>query len=198
LGYRTKGMFSRQRIPWSIDFDVDYNSSVFDSLFLEFEYRHFLDQIGYVPGMAAHVKSSLGPIALVLEWNGAINDATFTDDLGQAFNIRPGAWQVNFAYQFDWNPSVEFIGAQGTYFVMGYSESQNLAGVTRLIGDPLTPTSSRVGFVPKRRLSVGVGEWVLDSLRVAVEYFHAVDYAIAEGGTGNSADGIFMQLTYQW
>ena len=194
VGYRTKGMFSRRRIPWSIDIDGDVNSSVFDSDFLAFEYRGFLDQIGYVPGMAGHIKSNLGPTALVLEWNGAINKARFTDDLGRAFSIRPSGWQAQLAYQFDFKPSVEAIGAQGTYVVIAYSESEDLAGVRRLIAD--TPT--RVGFVPRRRLSVGIGEWVLDSLRVAVEYSYSVDYSIAEGGTGNSADGMFTQLTYQW
>ncbi|MGQ0656974.1 MAG: hypothetical protein ACT4NU_02590 [Chromatiales bacterium] len=196
LGYRTKGMFSPGRIPWAIDFDVDFNSSVFDSDFLAFEYGPFLNQIGFVPGMAAHLKSNLGPAGLIFEWNGAIDDATFTDDLGQAFSISPGSWQIQFAYQFDFNPSVVEIGAQGTYFVVGYSESEDLAGARRLIGDPLMPT--RVGFVPEKRLNVGVGEWVLESLRVAVEYSHAWDYSIAEGGTGNSADGIFGQLTYEW
>ncbi len=198
LGYQTKGRFSRGRIPWSIDFDVDVNSSVFDSNFLAFEYRPFLDQIGFVPGMAAHLKSNIGPIALIVEWNRAIDDAAFTDDLGQAFSIRPGAWQVQFAYQFDSNPSVVEIGAQGTYFVLGYSESQELAGVTRLLGDPLMPTPIRTGFVPEKRLSAGVGEWVLDGLRVALEYSHNWDYSIGEGGTGKSADGMFMQLTYEW
>ncbi len=198
LGYQTKGTFSRGRIPWSIDVDVDANSSVFDSNFLAFEYRPFLDQIRFEPGMAAHLKSNLGPVALIVEWNRAIDDATFTDDLGQAFSIRPGAWQVQFAYQFDSNPSVMEIGAQGTYFVLGYSESQELAGVTRLLGDPLMPTPMRIGSAPQKRLSVGGGEWVLDGLRVAVEYSHAWDYSIAEGGTGNSAAGMFMQLTYEW
>ncbi|MGH7480176.1 MAG: hypothetical protein ACREJ8_11425 [Candidatus Methylomirabilales bacterium] len=198
LGYQTKGMFSRGRIPWSIDFDVDVNNSVFDSNFLAFEYQPFLNQIGFVPGMAAHLKSNLGPVALIVEWNRAIDDAAFTDDLGQASSIRPGAWQVQFAYQFDSNPSVVEIGAQGTYFVVGYSESQELAGVTRLLGDPLMPTPIRIGSAPEKRLSVGGGEWVLDGLRVALEYFHNWDYSIAEGGTGNSADGMFMQLTYEW
>jgi hypothetical protein len=44
---------------------------------------------------------------------------------------------------------------------------------------------------------VGVGEWVLDGLRVAFEYSHIIDYS--EGlGTGNDADGVFMQVTYEW
>ena len=116
------------------------------------------------------------------------------DDVGTPILITPEAWQVQWAYQFDWNPSVEVIGAQGTYFVMGYSESEDLAGATRIID--LVPT--RVGFVPEKRYSVGVGEWVMPGVRVAVEYSHTVDYSVAEGGTGNSADGVFTQVTLEW
>ena len=78
--------------------------------FLQLEYRHFLDQIGFVPGMAAHMRSSFGPYGLILEWNGAISDANFTDDAGNLVSIRPSAWQVSLNYQFDWNPTVEVIG----------------------------------------------------------------------------------------
>jgi hypothetical protein len=196
VGYFTKGELPYKCVPWSVDFDLDVNSSVFDSNFLAFEYRRFLDQIGYVPGMASHVKSSVGPVAMVVEWNGAISDATFTDDAGTDVNIRPNAWQFSMTYQFDWNPTVEIIGAQGTYFALGYSESDDLAGVTRVLaGDPLNPF--RVGNVPERRLSVGMGEWVLDGLRVALEYSHVWDYDTGLG-TGNEADGVFMQVTYEW
>src|SRR5882757_4711360 len=115
LGYRNKGTLPNSVIPWSVMANVDVNSSVFDSNFLQFEYRHFLDQIGFVPGMAAHVRSSVGPYGIVVEWNGAISDAKFTDDAGNPINIRPRAWQIAFNYQFDWNPTVEVIGTQGTY-----------------------------------------------------------------------------------
>ena len=197
LGYFTRGVVGRSAIPWTLDCDVDVNSSVFDSDFLQFEYRHFLDQIGYVPGMAAHVKSNIGPVGLVVEWNGAINDADFIDDALDPVSIRPEAWQISLAYQFDWNREVEVIGMQGTYFVVGYSESSDLAGVTRIFAaDPLNPL--RVGNVPERRFSVGVGEWVLEGLRVAFEYSHAIDYDEDEGGTGETADGVFMQITYEW
>ena len=39
---------------------------------------------------------------------------------------KPG--KSSSLYQFDWNPYVEVIGAQGTYFVIGYSESSDLGG----------------------------------------------------------------------
>ena len=52
--------------------------------------------------------------------------------------------------------------------------------------------------MPKQRFLVDIGEWVLDGLRIAVEYAHIVDYSRKEGGTGRSADGIFAQMSYQW
>ena len=143
MGYQTRGVFRRSGIPWTLDADVDVNSSVFDSNFLQFEYRHFLEQIGFVPGMAAHVKSNLGPVALILEWNGALTNAEFVDDAGDSDQHSAGAWQVSLGYQFDWNPQVEIIGVQGTYLAMSYSESYDLAGVTDFVGDPLAPTTPR-------------------------------------------------------
>lgn len=197
LGYRTKGTVGNTNIPWTTLNAVDVNSSVFDSNFLQFEYRRFLPQIGFVPGMAAHTRSSVGPVGFVLEWNGAIGTAEFIDDAGNPISISPQAWQVSINYQFDWNPTVEVIGAQGTYLAVGYSESSDLAGVTRIF-DPLLPVPTRVGFVPERRFSIGVGEWILDGMRIAFEYSHAIDYSVDEGGTGNAANGFFMQWTYEW
>jgi hypothetical protein len=202
LGFRTKGNCGRPYdqlvgsafCPWAIDIDVDYNSSVFDSLFLESEYRDFLRQIGFVPGMAAHVKANLGRVSLVAEWNGATSYANFTDGLGNPVRIKPSAWQITLGYQFDWNPWVEAIGLQGNYVAIGYSQSHDLAGVTRVIGGVRT----RVGNVARRRFVVSVGEWVLGGVRIALEYTHNEDYGKSEGGTGRSADGIFSQLTYEW
>ena len=142
----------------------------------------FIIQIGY---------------GIVAEWNGAISDARFVDDAGNPVAIRPRAWQIALNYQFDWNPTVETIGTQGTYLTMGYSESSDLFGVTRIV-DPLNPVPERVGTVPERRFSIGIGEWVLDGCRVAFEYAHDIDYSVADGGTGNSADAVLMQWTYEW
>ena len=210
-GFRTRGHCGRPYdqlrgfgvCPWSIDVDVDYNSSVFDSRFLEAEYRGFLDQIGFVPGVAVSVKSSLGPISLVAEWNSALKRAKFFDDQGTSFatpershslSIKPSAWQVSLGYQFDWNPWVETIGAQGTFVAVGYSQSRDLAGATRLVDD--VPT--RVGFVPKTRLLLTAGEWVADGVKLTVEYSRNRDYSLNEGGTGKTANGIFSTLTYAW
>ena len=33
---------------------------------------------------------------------------------------------------------------------------------------------------------------------VELEYSHVIDYSVADGGTGNSADGVFFQVSFQW
>jgi hypothetical protein len=181
-------------VPVSIDVDVDFTRSIFDSRLLEFEYRPWLTQIGFVPGMGGSAKLNIGPVSLVGEWNGAIKTVTFLDDTASVIRIRPSAWQVSAAYQLDWNRSVKAIGAQGTYIALGYSQSYDLPGATRLIdGSP-----SRVGNVARKRYLVSVGEWVLESFRIALEYSYQVDYSRSQGGTGESANGIFSQFTYEW
>jgi hypothetical protein len=167
---------------------------VFDSTFLEAEYRPFLDTFGPVRGMASTLKLSLGPLLLVGEWNGAIRRAVFEDDVGKVFGIKPSAWQVALGYQFDWNPWVETIGGQGTYLALGYSRTSDLAGATQLVGN----VPNRVGFLPRSRWTLTAGEWVLDGLKVQLEYSRIKDYAISEGGTGATGSGLQMTLTYSW
>ena len=106
-------------------------------------------------------KRALGPFSVVGEWNGATRRAQFVNGLGVPVSIKPSAWQVSLAYQFDWNPWVLEIGQQGTFVSIAYSQSSNLAGTTALING--APT--RVGFVPKSRLLLTAGEWVLDTVR---------------------------------
>lgn len=200
VGFNTRGNCGRRYeeltaigiCPWAVNFDVNYNSSVFDAQFLREGYRSFLPQIGRVPGMAASVKAALGPFSLVGEWNAAVKQARFLNALGEPVRIKPAAWQVSLAYQFDWNPWVQEIGAQGTFLSVAYSQSSDLAGVTALVND--VPT--RVGFVPRRRLLFTGGEWVLDTVRVALEYAIDRDYPVSQGGTGRSARGLFASLVY--
>lgn len=209
VGFRTKGYCGRPFdqlaadgrqswlevfCPWSIDVDVDFNSSIFDSRFLSSEYQSFLGQIGFVPAIAPSVKATLGPVSLVGEWNGAIRSARFVDDSGTFVNMNPSAWEITLGYQLDWNPWVEAIGAQGTFFAIGYSESYDLGGVT----DSSSGEPTRVGFVPRRRFLATLGEWILEGVRFRIEYSYIQDYSKNQGGTGNSANGFFSTLTYVW
>jgi uncharacterized coiled-coil protein SlyX len=202
LGYRTSGhcgkpyeeLKSSWVCPWHIDVHVDYNTSVFDSRFLSSNYLPFLSQIGSVPGVAASVKASFGPFALVGEVNSATRDVIFLDGLGAARNIKPMTWQGSLAYQFDWNPWITEIGAQGNFISVAYSGSRDMAGAIALING--VPT--RVGFVPQHRLLFTGGEWVMDGLKLAMEYSVNWDYSQSTGGTGQIAHGLFgsVQLNF--
>jgi hypothetical protein len=157
-------------------------------------YFPFLNQIGSVPGVAWSVKASFGPFAFVGEVNRAVEEAFFFDGFGIARSIMPTTWQAALAYQFDWNPWVQEIGAQGDFISVAYSGSQDLAGVVRLInGIP-----NRFGFVPEHRLFVTFGEWVMTDLKVAVEYSVNWDYSPSDGGTGAVVHGVFglVQLNF--
>ena len=202
LGFRTRGhcgvpydQLTHSLIcPWTIDFHVDYDTSVFESRFLHSSYLPFLPQIGRVPGMAASLKTSFGPFAFVGEFNTALQDAKFFDGLGITRSMMPMTWQASIAYQFDWNPWVTEIGAQGDFVSLGYSGSKDMAGVTILTAG--LPT--RIGFVPQHRLFLTGGEWVMDGLKVAVEYSANWDYPVSAGGTGRVAHGWFglIQLNF--
>jgi uncharacterized coiled-coil protein SlyX len=202
LGYRTSGHcgvpYEQLRwslvCPWRIDFHVDYGSSVFESKFLRASYLPFLDQIGRVPGMAASVKASFGPFAVVGEFNSALNGVSFVDGLGNTKTMTPMTWQASIAYQFDWNPWITEIGQQGSFVSLAYSGSQGMSGTTALISG--VPT--RVGFVPQNKLLLTYGEWVMDGLKIAIEGAVSWDYPQSSGGTGEVVYGAFglVQLNF--
>jgi hypothetical protein len=202
LGFRTRGhcgvsydqLTNSPICPWTFDFHVDYDTSVFESRFLHASYLPFLSQIGQIPGVAASVKASFGPFAFVGEVNAALQQARFLDGLGTARSMTPVTWQASIAYQFDWNPWITEIGAQGDFISLGYSGSKDMAGVTGLVNG--LPT--RIGFVPQNRVFLTAGEWVMDGLKVAVEYSANWDYPVSAGGTGKVAHGGFglVQLNF--
>ncbi|WP_156439839.1 hypothetical protein [Bradyrhizobium valentinum] len=202
LGFRTRGhcgvpydqLKDSLICPWTLDFHVDYNTSVFESRFLHSSYLPFLSQIGRIPGVAASLKTSFGPFAFVGEVNTALQQARFFDEFGITRSMMPMTWQASIAYQFDWNPWVTEIGAQGNFVSVGYSGSKDMAGVSILQSG--VPT--RIGFVPQHRLFLTGGEWVMDGLKVAVEYSANWDYPVSSGGTGRVAHGAFglLQLNF--
>ena len=186
-GYRTTG-------PTAFDVTLDYNSSVFDSRFLQAGYGGFLDEIGLIPGMAASLKAKTGPVGFVAEWNGAIKNAQFMDDANRRQSIAPRAWQLGMIYQLGWNSGVEALGAQGTYVAVDYSRSVDLAGIIEI---PVNQVIRR-GDLPLERLLVSVGEWVMDGVRVQFEYAYIKDYPTTEFGTGQSGSSVFGKITYDW
>ena len=78
----------------------------------------------------------------------------------------PMTWQASIAYQFDWNPWIQEIGAQGD----SYRWDIPAARTWRACRSCKNGIPTRIGFVPQHRLFLTGGEWVMDALKVAVEY----------------------------
>lgn len=178
--------------PWNINLQLDYVSSVFGSGFFRNEYRPFLPTIGTVPGVAFSVRGAAGPFGMVGEVNTTLDKTLFVDDAATTIRLRPTAWQVNLSYQFDWNPWIEKIGEQGNYVAIGYSGTNGLQGIQRLLGGATTPT--RVGFLPRSRVTLTLGEWLFANARFATEVVVDWDYSRRDGGTGRMASGVFTSL----
>jgi len=89
--------------------------------------------------------------------------------------MTPMTWQASIAYQFDWKPVGTGDRRQGDFISLGYSGSKDMAGVTGLVNG--VPT--RFGFVPQNRVFLTAGEWVMDGLKVAVEYSANWDYQVS-------------------
>ena len=201
-GWRSKGHCGKtyedlrdsQRCPWSLSLDLAYNSDIFSSRFLQTERAAVLDRIGRVPGLSLSSKASLGPYALVGEWNGATRAPRLSDGSGLLQAQRPAAWQVSLGYQLGWHPWVQEIGAQGSYVALGYSRSQGLQAISaQVAGLPVA-----MAGLPRQRLLLTAGEWLQDGLRLAVEYSREWDYPLADGGSGRVANGWTTSLTYAW
>lgn len=178
----------------SIDVNASYTTSVFDSRFLRSEYGFFLDEIGLIPGASASVKARLGPLGLVTEWNGATRKAKLVDDLSTTRIFMPRAWQVGLVYQPGGGSSPEPPGSQGTYIAVGYSETRELTGVVTYPEG----LEVRAGALPRERFLISVGEWVMDGVRVAIEYSQVKDYSPRDAGTGKTASGVQAVFTYDW
>ena len=73
------------------------------------------------------------------------------------------------------------IGGKDVIFSLGYSKTDELGGV-----------------LPESRIAAVVGVGILEEVGLTFEYAHDEDYDVSEGGTGEGADAITVQLAYEF
>jgi hypothetical protein len=157
---------------FSIGFD--YISNVFDSDNLFFEIGDIaLFGARYAPGMALHMRYFNHGFHFIAEYAGAFRSSKFDFD-GEDLDLAPKAWQIELGY-------ITKICCRRSYAAVNFSQSFDLHG-----------------FFPKWRFLATLGSWIYEDVLLAIEYGHEKDYSRSSGGTGHSADSVFMQLAYEW
>lgn len=129
----------------------------------------------YIAGYAVHGTLAVGPLTVLGEYLAAA-DAFEPGELAfDGDGAEPAAWQAELGYGFDWGgmPATAAIGVQGTQEAPGLG-------------------------LPETRTQVGLSVEPWEGTSVAVEYASADDYSTSEGGSGESADSLVIQLAAEF
>ena len=169
FGARVGASGGGETVSWAVG--ADYLSSIADSDGLTGSVSAPATLNDYVAGYAVHGRAEAAGFTLLAEYLAAA-DAFEPGELAfGGSGAEPAAWQAEIGYGFAWSgmPATAVVGLQGTEeaLALGLPETRTLVGISI---EPWEATG----------LSV---EWAADE-----------DYATADGGTGESADTLTLQL----
>ncbi len=129
----------------------------------------------YVGGLSAYLILNVGSVKLIGEYVTALDEF---DANHLAFNgngAEPKAWNAELAYSFN-------IAAQEMTFALGYQG---------------TDESVALGLPEKRYLGV-LSAGIFKNTTVSLEYAFDEDYAVSDGGTGEDANQVILQLAVEF
>ncbi len=123
----------------------------------------------YVGGLAAQVSVKVAGVGLIGEYITAIDDYQPID----RDSSKPKAYSTEASYSLE-------LGLP-LLFALVYSGTDDL-----------------VGIFPETRLAAIAGVELAEGLGLKLEYSHDTDYDVADGGTGEEADAVTVQLAYEF
>ncbi len=123
----------------------------------------------YVGGLAAQISVKIAGVGLIGEYITAIDDY---QPIGST-SSKPKAYYTEANYSLE-------LGLP-LLFALVYSGTDDL-----------------VGIFPETRLAAIAGVELADGLGLKLEYSHDTDYDVADGGTGEEADAVTVQLAYEF
>jgi hypothetical protein len=128
----------------------------------------------YVPGYAAHVIMNFGPMNIFAEYVAASDDIQYYNP-GSATIDAPSVYAVELGYTFE-------MAGKETTFSAGYQGTENCL----VLG------------LPESRIAVAFGVGLAENVGVTLEYAQDTDYETSNGGTGESATAIALQLALEF
>jgi len=125
----------------------------------------------YAAGFTGHVVVTVMPFMVIGEYVAATDDIAFTNNPKQQ---APSAYNIEIGYTF------ELMGKDATLGI-AYQGTDNCGGI-----------------LPETRLIASMGVGLGEQVGIALEYAHNEDYDVSQGGTGDEADIVTVQLAIEF
>ncbi|MEJ2765920.1 LbtU family siderophore porin [Photobacterium sp. MCCC 1A19761] len=125
----------------------------------------------YTDGWNGFAKAISGPWTVIGEYTATLSGFESNVLTFNFHGAKPSAWNLELGYQF-------FLGQFGATAAFGYQGTREAL--------PLE--------LPEERLLAALSVDVLDNTAISLEWARDQDYEIAEGGTGESASTITLQV----
>ncbi|MCD6534789.1 MAG: LbtU family siderophore porin [Deltaproteobacteria bacterium] len=170
-GFNTGYAFENDTL--GLDIGMDWINSIADS-----------DTLGdalpgkiksYVSGFTAHANFSWQGFNLIGEYLGATDDFKADELEFKGKGAQPEAWNIEVGYIFE-------IAGHETVIAMAYQGSDEALALE----------------LPEERFLGTVGIGLIDGLSLALEYAHDEDYDKKDGGTGDNADTVTLQMALEF
>lgn len=170
---------------------ADYLNNIAQTIYFshainDFHIRaNFLNQsqtfVQRTPGMAAHVKFTPGNLSLIFDYVAALRKFSSTDLYANDPNsgAKPSATFTQLGYNFplEGHNTLAYVGYQTT------TQAQQVFG-------------SELGgfYFPKTRQSIGYKYYIQKYTSLNLELDHDNDYAVTNGGSGRTSNGVALAL----
>jgi hypothetical protein len=129
----------------------------------------------YVDGITAHAIFTWQGFRLIGEYLGALDDFKAAELEFKGKGAEPEAWNIELGYTFE-------IASHETVFAIAYQGTDEALALE----------------LPEERYLGTAGVGLIDGLSLALEYAHDKDYDKKEGGTGDSADTLTLQMALEF
>ena len=129
----------------------------------------------YVGGFTAHAVFSWQGLTLIGEYLGATDEFEIAELEFKGAGAEPETWNIELGYTFE-------IAGHETVVALAYQGSDEALALD----------------LPEERYLGTIGVGLIDGLSLALEYAHDEDYDEKDGGTGENADTVTLQLALEF
>ncbi|MBN2332152.1 MAG: LbtU family siderophore porin [Deltaproteobacteria bacterium] len=176
-GYGLNAGYTYETEDFAVDFGLGWINSIADSDALgEFLEEEGIEDIAdYVGGFNAYAIVSWKNFTLIGEYLGATDDFKMAELEFAGSGAQPESWNIELAYTFE-------VAGHETVLAAAYQGTDEAHALE----------------LPEKRYLGSLGVELVEGVSVALEYAHDEDYGESEGGSGENAETVTMQLALEF